>query len=77
MRVPKTGERVYVDELSRIFVVARVYHETQTADLMPVGSGLLREDVPWRKLFRCWSPTLEKQTQVPVRTIDVHQIIMK
>ena len=46
MRVPKTGERVYVDELSAIFVVAGVYHETQTADVVPVGRGQMREDVP-------------------------------
>jgi hypothetical protein len=61
MHIPKAGERVYVDELSRIFIVACTYHETQTADLVPtVASGQAQEDVPWRKLFRCWEPPLRK-----------------
>ena len=55
MHKPKTGERVFVNDLETVFVVAHTFHETQTADLVPVGIGPIKEDVPWRKLFRCWS----------------------
>jgi hypothetical protein len=39
MYIPKTGERVVVNEREAIFTVAHFYHETQTADLVPVGRG--------------------------------------
>jgi hypothetical protein len=51
MHIPRTGERVFVIEYEAIFTVAYTYHETQTADLLPVGSGSMKEDVPWRKLI--------------------------
>src|ERR1017187_9892483 len=51
MHIPRTGERVYVDELSAIFVVAWVDDETQTVDLIPsTGSAPREEYVPWQKL---------------------------
>ena len=54
MHIPRAGERVYVNERGALFIVARVYHETQTADLLPtVGSRPVEEDFPWQKLFRC------------------------
>jgi len=55
--IPRAGEQVFVNEYEAIFTVAHTYHETQTADLLPVGSGPSKEDVPWRKLFRCWPLT--------------------
>jgi hypothetical protein len=51
MHIPRTGERVFVIEYGAIFTVANTYHETQTADLFPVGSGSMKEDVPWRRLI--------------------------
>lgn len=55
MHIPRAGERVYVDELSTIFVVAWVDDETQTVDLVPSTGSAPREDyVPWQKLFRYW-----------------------
>ena len=60
MHIPKTGERVFVNQLETVFVVAHTFHETQTADLVPVGSGPIKEDVPWRKLFRCWPSPIER-----------------
>jgi hypothetical protein len=60
MHIPKTGELVCVNEYEAIFAVAHVYRETQTADLVPVGSGAIIEDVPWRKLFRRWLPPAEQ-----------------
>ena len=59
MYIPKTGERVFVNEHEAIFTVASVYHEAQTADLVPVGRGPVTEDVPWRKLFSRWSSPVE------------------
>ena len=53
MHIPRTGERVFVNEYKAIFTVAHTYNETHTADLVPVGRGAIKEDVPWRKLFRC------------------------
>ena len=61
MHTPRAGERVYVDELSRIFVVAWVDDETQTVDLIPsTGSAPREEYVPWRTLFRCWPSPVEQ-----------------
>ena len=60
MHKPRAGERVFVNELEAIFIVAHTFHETQTADLVPVGSGAIKEDVPWRKLFRCWPSPVEQ-----------------
>jgi hypothetical protein len=54
MHIPRTGERVFVNKYQAIFTVAYTYHETQTADLLPVGSGLMKDDVSWRKLTCCW-----------------------
>ena len=65
MHKPKAGERVFVNGLEAIFVVAHIYHKTQTADLVPVGRGPIKEDVPWRKLFRCWSSNVEKVNAAP------------
>src|ERR1017187_3378341 len=54
MHIPRAGERVYVDELSAVFVVAWVDDETKTVDLVPSTGSAPREDyVPWQKLFSC------------------------
>jgi hypothetical protein len=55
MHIPKAGERVFVNELEAIYTVAFVNHQTRTADLIPIDSGPIEQDVPWRKLFGCWS----------------------
>jgi hypothetical protein len=60
MHIPKTGERVSVNERESVFTVAHVYHETQTADLVPVGRGPIKEDVPWRNLIRRWPSPVEQ-----------------
>ena len=66
MHIPRAGERVYVDELSRIFVVAWVDDETQTVDLVPsTGSTPREEYVPWQKLFRCWTSPTERVNATP------------
>jgi hypothetical protein len=66
MHVPKTGERVYFDELNSIFVVAWVDDETQTADLIPsTGSAPREEYVPWQKLFRCCALPIKKVNATP------------
>jgi hypothetical protein len=65
MDIPKAGERVYVGEFNRIFIVASVYQQTLTADLLPVGSGPIKEDVPWRRLFRCWPSPAERINATP------------
>jgi hypothetical protein len=66
MHIPKTGEQVFVIEYHAMFRVANTYHETRTADLLPLGSGSMKEDVPWRKLFRCWSSPVETINMIPV-----------
>ena len=66
MHIPRTGERVYVDELSAIFVVAWVDDETQTVDLIPsTGSAPREEYVPWQKLFRCFASPIERVNATP------------
>ena len=66
MHIPRTGERVYVDELSAIFVVAWVDDETQTVDLIPsTGSAPREEYVPWQKLFRCCTSPIERVNAAP------------
>ena len=66
MHVPRTGERVYVDELSGIFVIAWVDGETQTVDLVPsTGIAPREEYVPWQKLFRCWPSPAEQINATP------------
>ena len=61
MHISRAGERVYVDELSDIFIVAWVDDETQTVDLIPSTGSAPREDyVPWQKLFRYWRSPNEK-----------------
>ncbi len=61
MHIPSAGERVYVDELSDIFIVAWVDDETQTVDLIPSTGSAPREDyVPWQKLFRYWPSRNER-----------------
>jgi hypothetical protein len=61
MHIPRAGERVYVDELSAIFVVAWVDDETQTVDLVPSTGSAPEEDyVPWQKLFRYWPSQNER-----------------
>lgn len=53
MHIPKTGEQVFLNECHAMFIVANSYPETRTADLLPLGHGSMKEDVPWRKLFPC------------------------
>ena len=65
MHIPITGEHVFVNEYRAIFRVANTHHETRTADLLPLGSGFMKEDVPWRKLFRCWSSPVETTNTIP------------
>ena len=65
MRIPRAGERVFVNEYEAVFMVVYTYNETQTADLLPVGSGPIKEDVPWRKLFRCWPLPVEQMNATP------------
>jgi hypothetical protein len=66
MHIPRTGERVYVDELSAVFVVAWVDDETQTVDLIPsTGSAPREEYVPWQKLFRCFASPIERVNATP------------
>jgi hypothetical protein len=65
MHVPTTGEHVYVDELSGIFVVAWVDDETQTVDLIPsTGTAPRKEYVPWQKLFRCCALPIQRVNRV-------------
>jgi hypothetical protein len=63
MHIPRTGEQVFVNEYNAMFRVANTYHETRTADLLPPGNGSMKEDVPWRKMFRC--PSLETIKPIP------------
>lgn len=65
MHIPRTGERVFVSEYEAIFTVAYSYHETHTADLLPAGRGSMKEDVPWRKLFRCSPSPVETMNTIP------------
>ena len=66
MHISRAGERVYVDELSDIFIVAWVDDETQTVDLIPSTGSAPREDyVPWQKLFRYWPSPNERVNATP------------
>ena len=65
MHIPKTGERVFVNEGEAIFTVAFIYHQTQRVDLLPVGRGQIKEDVPWRELRRCWLSPVERVNAIP------------
>ncbi len=76
MHIHRTGKRVFVNEHEAIFTVAHVYHETQAANLVPVGRGLIEEDVPWRKLFRYWSSHVANTNQFLIWAVDRHQIIL-
>ena len=66
MHIPRTGELVYVIELSAIFIVAWVDDETQTVDLIPSTGRAAREEyVPWQKLLPLLHPTLSKSQRPP------------
>jgi hypothetical protein len=70
MHIPTAGERVYVDELSAVFVVAWVDDETQTVDLIPsTGSAPREEYVPWQKLFRYCT--------VPIKRVNANPGLMR
>jgi hypothetical protein len=65
MHISRAGERVYVDELSDIFIVAWVDDETQTVDLIPSTGSAPREDyVPWQKSFVIGLLPTKRSTQL-------------
>jgi hypothetical protein len=70
MYVPKTLDRVYVDQIEKAFIVIWIDGERELADLIPLtGNGPTAEDVPWVRLY----PAVA-DSRAPIRADDDSQL---
>lgn len=71
MYIPLIRERVRIQGRDGLFLVLRVDYRREVADVAPIHSNDVDEDVPFRALFpACEDPALERkppQNETPPR----------